>query len=76
MSIKALDWAMDAPVQDPLAKLVLIVVANHHNDARGVSWPSVGHICHVTGAAERTVRAKLKKLEDGGFLIRNNRSGR
>ena len=36
MSIKALDWAMDAPVNDPLAKLVLIVVANHHNDARGV----------------------------------------
>ena len=31
MSIKALDWAMDAPVNDPLAKLVLIVVANHHN---------------------------------------------
>ena len=76
MSIKALDWAMDAPVQDPLAKLVLIVVANHHNDARGVAWPSVGHICYVTGAAERTVRAKLKKLEQAGFLIRNHRSGR
>ena len=76
MSIKALDWAMDAPVNDPLAKLVLIVVANHHNDARGVAWPSVGHICYVTGAAERTVRSKLKKLEDDGFLIRNHRSGR
>jgi len=76
MSIKALDWAMDAPVNDPLAKLVLIVVANHHNDARGVAWPSVGHICYITGASERTVRAKLKKLEDEGFLRRNHRSGR
>jgi len=76
MSIKALDWAMDAPVNDPLAKLVLIVVANHHNDARGVAWPSVAHIAKVTGAAERTVQAKLKKLEDDGFLYRNMRSGR
>lgn len=76
MSIKALDWAMDAHVNDPLAKLVLIVVANHHNDARGVAWPSVPHICKVTGASDRTVRAKLKKLEETGFLIRNHRSGR
>ena len=76
MGIKALDWAMDAPVNDPLAKLVLLVVANHHNDARGVAWPSVRHIAEVTGASERTVQNKLRKLEETGFLVRNHRNGR
>lgn len=76
MSIKALDWAMDTPLNDPLAKLVLIVIANHHNPSYGYAWPSVRHICKVTGASEATVRRKVSKLEDLLLIKRMYRTGR
>ena len=76
MSIKALDWAMDTPLTDPLAKLVLICIANHHNPSHGFAWPSVGHLQHITGASEATIRRKLKKLEQIGLIARKHRTGR
>ena len=76
MSIKALDWAMDTKLDDPLAKLVLIVIANHHNQSHGYAWPSVGHICDVTCASEATVRRKICKLEDLLLIKREYRVGR
>ena len=76
MSIKALDWAMDTPLDDPLAKLVLIVIANHHNPSYGYAWPSVRHICKVTAASEATVRRKIGKLEDLLLIKRQYRTGR
>ena len=76
MSIKALDWAMDQPIKDPLAKLMLICIANHYNDSKGIAWPSVPHLCHITGASEATVRRKLKKLEELGLIGRHHRHGR
>jgi len=76
MSIKALDWAMDTPLDDPLAKLVLIVIANHHNQSYGYAWPSVRHICEVTAASEATVRRKIGKLEDLLLIKRVYRTGR
>lgn len=76
MSVKALSWAFDMPINDPLAKLVLLAVANNHNEAHGIAWPSVAHLCHVTGASERTVRNKLAKLEQVGAIRRKYRTGR
>ena len=76
MSIKALDWAMETPIKDPLAKLVLICIANHHNPSHGYAWPSVGHLCHITGASDATVRRKLKQLEELGLITRKHRAGR
>lgn len=76
MSVKALSWAFDMPLDDPLAKLVLLAIANNHNEAHGIAWPSVGHLCHVTGASERTIRNKLARLEEMGVIRRKYRTGR
>ena len=76
MSVKALSWAFDVQIDDPLAKLVLLAIANNHNEAHGIAWPSVAHLCHVTGASERTVRNKLARLEDAGLIRRKYRTGR
>ena len=63
-------------IDDPLAKLVLLAIANNHNEAHDIAWPSVAHLCHVTRASERTVRNKLAKLEEIGLMRRKYRSGR
>jgi len=76
LSVKALSWAFDVQIDDPLAKLVLLAIANNHNEAHGIAWPSVAHLCRVTGASERTVRNKLVKLEDAGLIGRKYRNGR
>ena len=56
MSIKALDWAMETPLKDPLAKLVLICIANHHNPSHGYAWPSVAvSYTHLTLPTNREV---------------------
>ena len=73
MSIKAVSWAFDQQIDDPLAKLVLISVADHINESTGDAWPSVERLEQMTCASRRTVLRKLKLLEERGFLQRTKR---
>ena len=73
MSIKAVSWAFDQQIKDPLAKLVLIAVADHINESTGDAWPSVERLEQMTCASRSTVLRKLKMLETSGFLQRTKR---
>jgi len=73
MSIKAVSWAFDQQIKDPLAKLVLIAVADHINESTGDAWPSVERLEQMTCASRSTVIRKLKLLENTGFLQRTKR---
>jgi Fe2+ or Zn2+ uptake regulation protein len=73
MSIKAVSWAFDQQIKDPLAKLVLIAVADHINESTGDAWPSVERLEQMTCASRSTVIRKLKLLETSGFLQRTKR---
>jgi len=73
MSIKAVSWAFDQQIKDPLAKLVLIAVADHINESTGDAWPSVERLEQMTCASRSTVLRKLKLLETTGFLQRTKR---
>lgn len=73
MSIKAVSWAFEQQIKDPLAKLVLIAVADHINESTGNAWPSVERLEHMTCASRSTVLRKLKLLETSGFLQRQKR---
>lgn len=73
MSIKAVSWAFDQQIKDPLAKLVLIAVADHINESTGDAWPSVERLEQMTCASRSTVLRKLKMLESSGFLQRTKR---
>ena len=73
MSIKAVGWAFDQQIKDPLAKLVLIAVADHINESTGDAWPSVERLEQMTCASRSTVIRKLKLLETSGFLQRTKR---
>ena len=73
MSIKAVSWAFDQKLSDPLAKLVLLAVADHYNESSGDAWPSIERLMEYTEASRSTVIRKLKILETTGRISRTKR---
>ena len=70
MSIKAVSWALEQQINDPIAKLVLIGIADRYNDERGYAWPSVSWLATAASCSKRSVQRKVGWLEDEGFLTR------
>ena len=61
------------------AKLVLLSILSHYNDARGIAYPSIARLADVCGLHRRTVQAHLALLARLGVLwitrgpgLRNN----
>lgn len=73
MSNTALNWAIKQVIGDPVAKCVLVCLANRLNGKTGRLDPSIEQICQDTGACRRTVLAKLQWLIDAGFLAKKRR---
>ena len=70
MSLEAMVWALTkAPVDDPVARLVLVGLANHAGpDGRG-AWPRQATLAAYVGVSTRTVRTKLRALEAAGLIL-------
>ena len=75
MSIKAVSWALEQYVSDPVAKLVLVGIADRYNDEQGYAWPSVAWLSKAASVTDRTVQRKIKLLEEQGFLATAMRKG-
>lgn len=73
MSIKAVGWAFDQKLGDPMAKLTLLALADHYNESSGDAWPSIDRLMEYTEASRSTVIRKLKLLEERGFISRKKR---
>jgi len=73
MSISKLSQVMKTPIPDPIAKFIMVVLADHYNDSTGTCWPSIDTITEITGCSRRTVIRKLKMLEEAGLIIRYKR---
>lgn len=74
MSTHIMGWALRADVGDPIAKLVLIALADHaHNDGTN-AWPSQSTIAEYVGCSDRTVRTKLAELESAGVIRRGDQA--
>ena len=78
MSVKAVKWAMFQAVGDAQSKLLLMTLAEHHNEKTGCCDPgqkrlSIQCECDEEG---RTVRRHLAKLESAGFLRKQKRGGK
>jgi len=75
MSIEALNWAFNLPLDKPVLKAVLIGIANHANPV-GEAWPSVERLMLYSGYKERAVRKALSELEAEGLMTVQERPGR
>lgn len=75
MTIKVMAWVLeDCDVDDPIARLVLIGLANHgHDDGTG-SRPSAKTLANYARCSKRTVFRKLKDLEASGVISRGDQS--
>lgn len=58
------------------ARLVLLTLANRHNQETGRCDPSVARICKDCQIAERTVRTALRELEKLGLIVTVERQAR
>jgi len=72
VSIEAIAWALKQRTGSPTLKGVLVAVANYADES-GKCWPSQERLCWVTELSPRAVRQSLLKLEEQGFLSRQDR---
>ncbi|MBB4194884.1 helix-turn-helix domain-containing protein [Rhizobium aethiopicum] len=68
MSYGAVRWARSQRLGDPVAKNVLVALAEHHNSKTGQCNPKVATICEETDFSERAVRKALTKLKQAGLI--------
>lgn len=79
MSYEASYWAIRQENIQPMAKFVLLVLADYHNSADGGCFPSIPTIAKVCCCDERTVQRAIKELCLAGLVEKNtrvNESGR
>ena len=72
MGFRETTWAFEQTLNDPIAKLVLIGLADYYNQEKGYAWPSVERLSEVADCSIRTVQRKLKDLEDKGYIQRTH----
>ena len=72
MSVRAIAWAFGQSVGSPMAKLVLLKLADHADEA-GECFPSIERIATDTEMNERSVRRHLEVLEAAGLIDRRTR---
>lgn len=75
MSRDASDWAWEQPVKPASAKLVLLCLANCHNDGTGRCNPSVKYIGDATGLDKKTIPVALEILAEKGLISFDRRRG-
>ncbi|TLX03691.1 helix-turn-helix domain-containing protein [Rhizobium sp. MHM7A] len=68
MSHDLVQWARRLRLGDPVAKNVLVALAEHHNSKTGQCNPKVATICLETDFSERAVRKALTKLKQAGLI--------
>ncbi|TBD22976.1 helix-turn-helix domain-containing protein [Rhizobium ruizarguesonis] len=68
MSHDAVQWARKQRLGNPVAKNVLVALAEHHNGKTAQCNPKVATICLETDYSERAVRKALTKLKQAGLI--------
>ncbi|MBI2699462.1 MAG: helix-turn-helix domain-containing protein [Mycobacterium sp.] len=70
MSWEALAWAKDSDISQPVAKFILVLLANKA-DENFSCYPSIRTLMTESGAGRSTVLRALSHLETRGFMTRH-----
>lgn len=73
MSFEAMTWAVKQDIP-AMQKLVLLLMANRHNNDTGLCMPSHDKLAKDCGMSKSAVKAAIKALEEKGLLSVNRRS--
>lgn len=74
MSLEAMVWALKTPAKDPLARIVLIALANYADSYGRNSWPSQETLLGYVQCSRRGLQVKLRELESAGLIRRGNQN--
>jgi DNA-binding transcriptional MocR family regulator len=64
---------METKIGDPLAKLLLVALADRADKDTGQCWPSLARLCEDTEMSMATVTRRLHYLEEHRFIQREQR---
>lgn len=73
MGLLAMAWAWRQENLDPTEKLVLLALADHHNESTGMCCPSVETLAKRTNVSGRSVQRTISLLETRGLIERRPR---
>lgn len=68
MSIQAVSFVLDSDVPEVAAKMLLVCLANAHNNETGLCCPSVARLADESSMSRRSVQRWLKWLADEGYI--------
>jgi len=68
MSYQILGKIIENAILPANQKLVLIILANFHNDELQKAWPSQETLCRLTSLSRATINRALKELKDKGHI--------
>lgn len=68
MSIQMVGWVLDQNIPDPGMKLLLISLANAHNNRTGQCNPGIDVLVHESSLSRSSVIRKIKALELEGWI--------
>jgi hypothetical protein len=69
VSIGALNWAMNVETGNHTNKLVLMLLADRHNEIEDSAWPAVAWIAEHGEMSRRTAQRALRDLEHRGLIV-------
>ena len=67
-------WALNNKIGDPLAKLLLLALADRADKETGQCWPSLGRLAEDTEMSSATVARKLNYLAERQLIQRTQRT--
>lgn len=68
MSIQAVAFVLDTHVPEVAAKMLLVCLANAHNQETGLCCPSVSRLAEESSMSRRSVQRWLKWLAENGLI--------
>jgi DNA-binding Lrp family transcriptional regulator len=68
MSLRASNWAWDQRTLTPTQKIVLLALADCHNDHTGQCFPRQERLAEQCEVSVKTVQRAISSLEDAGLL--------
>lgn len=74
MSFLVQEWVEDAPVKDTYERIILLKLARHADDDGTGTWPAVPTIGRIALCDDKTVKRRLRSLEQRGLIARGDQT--
>ena len=68
-------WVLNHSTTTGTDKLVLLGIANHADEHGENAWPSIPTLARYAGVTERNARHAVRRLEDAGEIVTEERRG-